>query len=225
MHYYTIKQLPELDRPRERLLKLGVDSLSDSELLAIILRTGSQGKNAVDLARELINHFGNLSKLSESHIEELLQFKGLGKAKAITLLAAFELGRRASQKKEQRTRITCPEDALSLIANFRNSKVEIFGVITINAKGYPIDVHEISKGGISAVSITPREIFYPAIKDLSSAIIVFHNHPSGDTEPSIEDIRLTERILKISSELDIEVLDHIILSSNGYFSFAKAGMI
>ncbi len=225
MRYCTIKELPEFDRPREKLLELGASSLSDSELIAIILRTGSRGKNALDLARELLRHFGSVHKLSEAHIEELLRFRGLGKTKAVTLVAALELGKRALSNRGRKNRITSPEEALQLIDRFRHSKMEVFGVITLNVKGVPIGVHEISKGGVSSVSITPKEVFYPVIRDLSSAMIVFHNHPSGNVEPSREDIELTEKLLKIASELEVQLLDHIIISSSDYFSFAKAGML
>ena len=226
MAFYKIKELPEADRPREKLLKFGAENLTDSELLAILLRTGLKGKNVLDLSRELLNHFGGISGLSRAHVEELLSFRGLGKAKAITLLAAFEVGRRALLTEDFSPKITSPEDVANLVwMKLKNLKVEVFGIVTLNTKGKLISVHEITKGGTNFTSISPKEVFYPAVKDVASAVILFHNHPSGDPTPSSEDIEVTRKLLNGASLLEIEVLDHIIFGRNSYFSFKKEGLL
>ena len=226
MAFYTIKELPESDRPREKLIKLGAENLSDSELLAIILRTGFKEKNALELARELLKHFKGLSGLLNAHLEELLSFKGLGEAKAVTLIAAFELGRRCLALERTPPKISSPEDvARILLLKYGRLKVEVFGIVTLNTKGRLISVHEVSKGGVNFTSVTPKEVFYPAVKDLASAVILFHNHPSGEVTPSREDIAVTERLIKAGKHLEIEVLDHIIFGSSQYLSFKKEGLL
>ncbi|RUM41428.1 MAG: hypothetical protein DSY34_03785 [Desulfurobacterium sp.] len=226
MSLYTIKELPESDRPREKLLKFGAENLTDSELLAILLRTGLRGKNVLDLSREVLNHFGGIGGLSRAHVEELLSFKGLGKTKAITLLAAFEVGRRALLTEDSSPKVTSPEDVANLVwIKLKNLKVEVFGILTLNTKGKLISVHEITKGGTNFTSISPKEVFYPAVKDIASAVILFHNHPSGDPTPSGEDIEVTKKLLNGASLLEIEVLDHIIFGRSSYFSFKKEGLL
>ncbi|TCK05254.1 RadC family protein [Phorcysia thermohydrogeniphila] len=226
MAFYTIKELPESDRPREKLIKLGAENLSDSELLAIILRTGSKERNALELARELLKHFGGLSGLSRAHLEELLSFKGLGKAKAVTLIAAIELGQRCLAGEKIPPKISSPEDvAKLLLPKYSGLKVEVFGIVTLNSKGKLISVHEVSKGGVNFTSVTPKEVFHPAVKDLASAVILFHNHPSGEVTPSREDIVVTERLIKAGKHLEIEVLDHIIFGSSQFLSFKKEGLL
>ncbi|GAB6077101.1 RadC family protein [Desulfurobacterium crinifex] len=226
MSLYTIKELPESDRPREKLLKFGAENLTDSELLAILLRTGLRGKNVLDLSREVLNHFGGIGGLSRAHVEELLSFKGLGKTKAITLLATFEVGRRALSTEDFSPKITSPEDVANLVwIKLKNLKVEVFGIVTLNTKGKLISVHEITKGGTNFTSISPKEVFYPAVKDIASAVILFHNHPSGDPTPSIEDMEVTRKLLNGASLLEIEVLDHIIFGRSSYFSFKREGLL
>ncbi|ADY73290.1 DNA repair protein RadC [Desulfurobacterium thermolithotrophum DSM 11699] len=226
MSFYTIKDLPESDRPREKLLKFGVENLTDSELLAIILRTGLKGKNVLDLSREILEYFGGIPGISRAHIKELVSFKGLGKTKAVTLLASFEIGRRALLGNGNSPKITSPEDVVNLIwPKVNNLPVEIFGIVTLNTKGKLISIHEITKGGMNFTSISPKEVFHPAVKDMAAAVILFHNHPSGDPTPSKEDIEVTKRILEGAYLLEIEVLDHIVLSSNSYFSFKKEGLL
>ncbi len=226
MSFYTIKELPESDRPREKLLKFGAENLTDSELLAILLRTGLKGKNVLDLSREVLNHFGGICGLSRAHVEELLSFRGLGRTKAVTLLAAFEVGRRALLTEDFSPKITSPEDVANLVwMKLKNLKVEVFGIVTLNTKGKLISVHEITKGGVNFTSISPKEVFYPAVKDVASAVILFHNHPSGDPTPSSEDIEVTKKLLNGASLLEIEILDHIIFGRSSYFSFKKEGLL
>ncbi|MEO2068252.1 MAG: DNA repair protein RadC [Desulfurobacteriaceae bacterium] len=224
--FYTIKELPETDRPREKLLRFGVENLTDSELLAILLRTGVKGKNAIELAREVLNCFNGLSGLLNASIKELLSFKGLGKTKAITLIAALELGKRVTFFRDFSTKITSPENVFKiLLAKQIGLKVEVFGLLTLNSKGKLISIHEVTKGGSNFTSITPKEVFYPAIKDMAEAVILFHNHPSGDPTPSKEDIEITQKLLECASFLDIEILDHVILGKDSFFSFKKEGLL
>ncbi|SMO47198.1 DNA replication and repair protein RadC [Balnearium lithotrophicum] len=222
---YSIKELPESDRPREKLERLGAENLSDSELLAIILRTGTFGKNALDLSRELIKEFGGLSNLSEASLSELMRIKGLGRAKAVTLSALFELCRRIRSQKFDR-KISSPEDAFILLNPvFSERKTEHFGIVTLNRKGAVINIHTVSVGGSGKVAVEPKEVFRPAIKDLAEAVILFHNHPSGDPKPSREDIEVTKKLLEVGNLIGIEVLDHIILGRERFFSFKGEGLV
>jgi len=222
---YTIKELPESDRPREKLLKFGAPSLSDSELLAIILRTGTAGKNALDLSRELIKRFGGLEKLSNASIRELKEFKGLGEAKAVTLLALFELCRRVKFQ-GRKSKISSPKEAFSILKPmFSFKETEHFGIVTLDRKGYVINVHTVAVGGLGKVAVEPKEVFRPAVKDLCEAVILFHNHPSGDPTPSSEDIEITKKLIKAGETLGIEVLDHLILGRETFFSFKGEGLV
>lgn len=213
---YRLKELPPSDRPREKMLELGVENLTDSELIAILLRTGTSGKNAVDLARELLKYFGGVDNLSKASVEELSSFKGLGKAKAITLKAAFELSKRVRVTK--RERITSPQEAYEVLKPFSFKEKEHFGVLTLNRKGFLINVHVISVGGTGKVSATPKEVFNPAVRDLAEAVILFHNHPSGDPTPSSEDIKVTRKLIEAGELIGIEVLDHIVLGKESFVS-------
>ncbi len=223
MSYYTVKELPESDRPREKLLKVGAENLSDSELLAIILRTGVKGKNVIDLSREILKTFNGFDGLSKVHVQELVNFKGLGKAKAVTIKAAVEIGNR-TRSKVKVSSVLKPSDAFELLHKYRYLEVEVFGIITLNAKNVLIGIHEISKGSVNAAVVTPKEVFCPAVRDLATSIILFHNHPSGDTTPSNEDFKITQKLKEAAKLLDIEVLDHIIVGKNSYFSFKEEGI-
>ncbi len=220
---YRLKELPPSDRPREKLLEIGAENLTDSELIAILLRTGTSGKNAVDLARELLNHFGGLENLSKASVEELSSFKGLGRAKAITLKAAFELSRRV--KGSRKERISSPEEAFEILKPFSHKETEHFGIMTLNRKGFLINVHVVSVGGTGKTAVNPKEVFSPAVRDLAEAVILFHNHPSGDPTPSREDVAITGELLKAGKLLGIEVLDHIILGRETFVSLKGEGLV
>ncbi len=224
MSFYRVKDLPESDRPREKLLKLGAENLTDAEIIAILLRTGVKGKNVIDLAREILIHFKGIEGLSEASINELSRFKGLGKTKAITLKAAIEVGRRAGKTKKKR-KIDSPEAVATLLDHLKYEKVEIFGTVTLNVKGEVINIHNITKGGANFSHISPKEVFHPAIKDLAVAVIFFHNHPSGDPTPSKEDIYITEKLIEAAKLLDIEILDHIIIGRDNFFSFKENNLL
>ncbi len=224
MSFYRIKELPESDRPREKLLLLGEENLTDTELVAILLRTGIKGKNVIDLARELLLKFNGIEGISRASFKELSNFKGLGKAKAITLKAAIEIGRR-SNAGSKATEITSPEDAFNVVSKFRFNSVEIFGIVTLNIKGEVINIHTISKGGVNFAHITPKEVFNPAIKDLSTGIILFHNHPSGNPQPSKEDIVITKKLTETAALLEINIIDHIILGKESFFSLKQENLL
>jgi len=224
MSYWTLKELPESDRPREKLLKFGPDSLSDSELLAILLRTGLKGKNVLDLAREVLKRFGGLEGILKVHVNELVNFKGLGLAKAVTLKASMELGKRAFLRSEPPL-INSSLSAFNLLRKYGFYEVEVFGLVTLNGKNAVLGIYEISRGSVNATVVTPKEVFCPAVRDLASSVILFHNHPSGDLSPSSEDLKVTDRLVKSASLLGIEILDHLILGKNGYFSFKEEGVL
>ena len=220
---YRLKELPPSDRPREKLLELGAENLTDSELLAILIRTGTSGKNAVDLARELLNHFGGIDNLSKASVEELSSFKGLGRAKAVTLKAAFEISKRV--KVNRNRKITTPEEAYEAVKSFGYKEKEHFGILTLNRKGFLINVHVVSVGGTGSASVNPKEVFNPAVRDLAEAVILFHNHPSGDPTPSREDVEVTIKLAEAGRLLGIEVLDHIVIGNDRFVSLKGEGVV
>ncbi len=224
----TIKQWAPDDRPREKLLAKGKEALSDSELLAILLQTGSGKKTAVDLAKEMLqNCSNNIGQLSKQSLESLMKIKGIGKAKAITIIAAMELGRRRqaatilNDNKVSKSR----DIAEFLRAIFRDHSREIFVVVFLNAKNTMIHHEIINSGGITSTVVDSRLIFQRALELRSVKIILCHNHPSGNLNPSSQDDLLTERMVKAGKIMDIQVVDHIIVSEEGYYSFADNGKI
>lgn len=223
----TIKDWPEDDRPRERLLKNGSESLSDAELLAIILRTGDSttGKTAVDHGRELISKFESLNRLSHAGISEICETKGIGPAKAATIMAALEIGRRLS-KEEIRSGDTfrCSEDVFRHYhSTMRDVKKENFLAILLDSKNKVIREVDVSTGSLTASIVHPRELFNPAIKESAAAMLLIHNHPSGDPTPSREDIELTKRLKDAGDLLGIKVIDHIIIGDGHHVSLAEMG--
>ena len=220
-----MRELPESERPREKLVRFGAPNLTDSELLAIVLRTGAVGKSVLDLSRELLKRFGGLRGLAEASLNELLEFKGLGKAKAITLISLFELCKRV-RREGKSERITSPEDAYRILEPlFSERKTEHFGIITLNRKGYLINIHTVSVGGLGKVAVEPKEVFRPAVRDLAEAVILFHNHPSGISRPSSEDLEITKRLVEAGKVLGVEVIDHIIIGKEEFFSFKGEGLV
>lgn len=219
----NIKELSEEDRPREKLINIGAENLSDKEILAIILRTGTKNTNVIDLANNILNTIGGINNLKYVTYNELIKYKGVGTAKAIDILATLELSKRIFTEKIN-DKIICNNP--SVIANHYRFKLqqltqEIFLVIDIDTKGKIITEREVFKGSLSNSIIHPREIFKDAIRNSSASIICIHNHPSGDATPSIEDLEITEKLIKAGKILGIEVLDHIIIAKKGYCSIAK----
>lgn len=213
MTTYLIREMPEGDRPRERLQAHGAAALGDAELIAILLRTGVQGQSAVQLAQQLMKEFRTLDELARVPLETLAKVKGVGDTKAIQLKAAFELARRlAARPHEKQLVIGSPENAASLLREeVRLLDRELFQVLLLNTKNGLIKKCEISRGSLNASIVEPREVFKDAIAASAASVILAHNHPSGDPTPSSEDISITKRLVKAGELLNIAVLDHIIL--------------
>ncbi len=220
----TVKELPFDDRPREKLLLRGAQNLSDAELVAILLRTGKKGKSVVEISRELINSERNLAVLATRSIESLTKISGIGKDKAATLAAAFELSRRIlSQPKWLfNKKITSPQDIGDIfIPILRDEVKEKFLVVCLNSSNKIIKQETISVGNLNSSVVHPREIFKVAIDNNSASIILIHNHPSGNPEPSNEDIRITKKLVESGKILDIPVFDHVIIAGETYTSFVE----
>jgi len=216
-------QMPLSELPRERLLRDGAQALSSSELIAILLGTGTQGKSVLILAQELLLHFGGIHGLREATIEQLTQIKGMGKAKAITLKAALGIAQRAAQEKEPpQQKIITIEDAISIARPLiGHLKKEAVLVILRDVKCRLIHREIVSLGTLSEVLVHPREIFQLAIKHGAHSLIVCHNHPSNDPQPSEQDIVLTQQLLECSRLMQVGLIDHLIICSDSYFSFRK----
>jgi DNA repair protein RadC len=227
----AIKEWPEDERPRERLAKLGAESLSEAQLLAIVLATGdaSTGQSALDLARHLLQTFGSLQALDAASVSELCQTKGIGPAKATTIKAALELGKRLfSEPSQRKGKITGPQDVVNYYQpRLQHLRKEIFKVILLDTKHHIQKDVTISEGSLSASLVHPREAFLPAIKESAAAVIFVHNHPSGDPTPSPEDKDLTQRLAEVGRLVGIGVLDHIIIGAGerGFMSFRDAGLL
>lgn len=226
-HRLTLKELPEDERPREKILKYGTSVLSNAELLAIIIRTGSKDKTAIDLSRYLLTYFGGIKELSDCSLEQLRDLKGIGLAKACEIKAVFEIARRISlPSSQQKYYIKSPSDcAYLLMETMRYLKKEHFKIVLLTTKNQVISVEEISVGSLNSSIVHPREVFNSAIKKNSAAIILTHNHPSGDPTPSKEDINITNRLIEGGKILGIDVLDHIIIGDGRYISLKEENLI
>lgn len=227
--YVTIKDLPENERPRERLIKYGPQMLSNAELIAIILRTGYKEENALSLATRLLGEApsGNgLEFLLDSSVEELAKIKGIGLAKAVELKAAVELGRRVGIISKKVQYVKSPQDVGDLLMEeMRYLKKEHFNIIMLNTKNQVIGIENISIGTLNTSLVHPREVFHAAIKRSSASIVLVHNHPSGDPTPSREDIAITQRMIEAGKILGIEVLDHVIIGNGKFLSLKQENMI
>ncbi len=222
-----IKDWPEDERPREKLISLGPEYLSNSELLAILFRTGSQRQTAVDLAKTILNQLGELHSLSQLDFRKFLQLKGIGSTKAVTLAACFEIARRISALPgSNKLKITSPEIVFQKYGpHLGHLKKEIFMVILLNSANILMRDFRVSEGTLNASLVHPREVFQTAILDLAASVILMHNHPSGETSPSTEDRNITQRLFQSGKLLDIPVLDHIIIGAEGYYSFKEEGIM
>lgn len=221
-----VKDLPLIERPRERMLQYGAENLSNAELLAILLRTGSTNESVVQLANKILVELETLQNLYDVTIEELTRIKGIGPAKAIQIKAAIEIGRRIlKQSPQERITIRSPKDVADyLMEDMRYLKQEYFIALLLNTKNQIINKEEISVGTLNSSVIHPREVFKPAIKKSVSAIIIVHNHPSGDPTPSREDIEVTKRLAKAGEILGIDILDHVIIGDLKYVSLKEKGI-
>jgi len=218
----TIKEWAEQDKPREKFQSKGGDSLSDGELLSIFIRTGTKNKTAFDLSRELISKFGDLRGLSQASINEIASIKGIGYSKAITIKAALEIGLRLANTKtfigEKFKRSSDVFDYFRY--RFRDTKQEHFITLLLDNKNKIMKEILISKGSLSSSVVHPREVFNPAIKESAASVIFVHNHPSGEPEPSKDDVDLTKRLIETGKVVGIKVLDHIIIGNDCYLSMA-----
>ncbi len=223
----TMKQFPKTMQPRERGFALGVDSLNDSELLAIILRTGSVKLSALELAQSILIKEGSLSSLAELGLQELMTYEGIGQVKAIEILASLALGRRMiEEKKPIRPIIHCPSDAAHIVReDMKRLNKENFKIMVLNTKNHVVAVETVSIGNLNSSIVHPRELFRQAIRHSAAGIILVHNHPSGDTTPSQEDIQITSRIVEAGKIMGIEVLDHIIVGGDDYLSFREKELL
>lgn len=225
--HLTIKEFPENERPREKLIKYGEKNLSDAELLAIILRTGSKNHTAISLAHQIIkDHKQGIRYLYNATVEEISSIKGIGVAKATQIKAAIELGRRLSMESLIKFSIKSPLDVVDyLMEEMRYSMEENFNVVLLDTKNKVISVENITKGIVNASLVHPREVFKVAIRKNSTSMILAHNHPSGDPTPSKEDKSITKRLVETGRIVGIQVLDHIIIGDGNYLSFKEMDML
>lgn len=224
-----ISQLAEEDRPREKLLLKGKSALSDAELLAILLGSGTKSLSAVDLAKHIltsVNH--DLSQLAKMSVTDLKKFKGIGEAKAITIVSALELGRRRKLINDlpKRSKISSSADVYHIMKpELMDESIEHFYILLLNRNNHVIKKVLISKGGTSGTVADPKIIFKHALDSLANSIILVHNHPSGNLKPSEQDRRLTKKLKEVGDNLEVSVLDHIIFTDVAYFSFSDEGLI
>jgi DNA repair protein RadC len=218
-----IKDLPKVDRPREKLLKYGVDKLSRSELLAIVLRTGIKGKNVVELSRQVLNIITRIG-IENITLKDLLEIKGLGPTKAGQIISSLELSKRLLKEKVTDL-IMCPKDVWHEMQDVRDHKREHFVIFYLDTRNQIIKREVISVGTLNASLIHPREVFEPAIRYSTAQIIIAHNHPSGITDPSEEDLDISKRLIEAGKILGIDILDHIIVAKSGYKSLKEANLL
>ncbi|MGB4439047.1 MAG: DNA repair protein RadC [Sedimentibacter sp.] len=224
---YTIKSIPLDDRPQEKLLKYGANTLSNSELIAVILRTGSKDENVIMLAQRILNEDGNgLRNIAGGTAEKFKTYKGINDCKAAQLMAIGEISKRISTLKIDKIKISSPGDAaVVMMEEMRYYKKEYFKIILLDTKNNIKKISQISVGSLNSSIVHPREVFTEAVANSCSSIILVHNHPSGESEPSHEDIMLTNRLDECGKILGIKVLDHIIIGDGVFFSFKEEGLI
>ena len=224
MHIKSIKEIPLNDRPREKMAANGAAVLTDAELIAILLRTGTAEKSAIDIASEMTADGGLYKRLAGiTRLNELTNIKGLGQAKAATVLAALEIGRRiASAKPLEKIHLSCPQDVADfLMPRLRYAAKEQFVVILLNGKNKVIGTEVVSEGSLSSSIVHPREVYAPAILHHAAVIMVAHNHPSGDPKPSLEDEEVTRMLSRSGKVLGIPMIDHVIIGDGNYYSFLE----
>lgn len=223
----TLKDIPEKERPREKLLQSGEEAVSDAELIAIVLGSGTRDESALQIAQRVLIKAGDLKTLSEMSLAELCEFKGIGTARAAQLKAALELARRYTLRLQtSRSQFSNSQKVFDHFQfHFRGKQQEEFWVISLDAKNRHLSQARISKGTLMASVVHPREIFRIAIRNAAAAIIILHNHPSGDPEPSVEDRKVTTQVAEAGKLLGIPLLDHVIIGSNYYYSFKDSGLV
>lgn len=222
----SIRNWPKDDRPREKLLKNGEHTLSNSELLAILLRSGVKGQSAVDLARKILQKFKTFRHMSHADLSQWKEFKGLGQAKITQIKAAIEIGRRfrEDEVKEDQPKIRSSKEVVEiLMPRMRDLKKEVFKILFLNSKNKIIEISEIAQGTVNQANPIIREIFQKALQSFASSIICAHNHPAGDPVPSREDKDFTRELQKAGKIMQVKVLDHVIIGDNNYYSFGDKG--
>lgn len=226
-HNFTLRDVPSEERPRERMLQVGAQSLSNAELMAILLRTGTYAESAVTLAQRVLKQSGSLRNLVEMTVDQLTQIKGIGAAKALQLKAGIELGKRiARTTADDKVTIRSPQDVSALVMEeLRYLQKEHFICLFLNTKNHVIGQETLSIGSLNASIVHPREVFRAAIQRSSASIICVHNHPSGDPTPSPEDIAITRQLTEAGKIVGIEVLDHVIIGDNRFISLKEKGCI
>jgi DNA repair protein RadC len=224
---FTVRDLPKPERPRERLQKLGPEALSSQELLALIISRGIPKKSVMTIAQELLVRFGNVKAIGQATLEELSQIKGIGLAKAAQIKACFELAKREDLETEEESfDIKNPEAVFKLISSSIKDKAkEHFKLILLNTRNKKIGISTVSIGTLTTSLVHPREVFKDAITHSAASVILAHNHPSGDPEPSEDDLKITKKLVESGKILGIEVIDHIIVGKNNFYSFREKGLI
>jgi DNA repair protein RadC len=231
-HGIRIQDLPKNERPRERLAELGADALRNAELIAILLRTGTKGRSAVQIAEELVTRFGKLRALADASLDDLCETDGIGRDKAIALKSAFKLASRiATEIQDEARLLDTPEQVADYLRDVNQTyKVEQLQVVLLNARRRLIKVELITHGLVDSLLVHPREVFGPAIAARACAVVLVHNHPSGDPTPSEADLRVTRDLIRAGQLLKIEVVDHVILGQRteanrqGYISLREKGL-
>jgi DNA repair protein RadC len=226
-HNFLLRDVPHEERPRERMQQFGAQALSNAELLAILLRTGTYAESAVRLAQKVLIEAGSLRNLVDMSMDQLMTIKGIGSAKALQIQASIELGRRLARTSMSDTiTIRSPQDVSTyLMEDLRYLQKEHFVCLFLNTKNHVIGQETLSMGSLNASIVHPREVFRAAIKRSSASIICVHNHPSGDPTPSPEDIQMTARLVEAGQIIGIEVLDHIILGDQNFISLKEKGFM
>lgn len=219
----TIKELPKVERPREKLMQYGPEKLSNSELLAILLRSGKKGENVIELANKILKRFSK-EELPNLTFNDLKNYSGLGPAKACEIIACFELGKRLLKDKKAEIYLK-PKEIWEELKDLRDHKKEHFVIFYLDSRNQEIKREIISVGSLNANLVHPREVFEPAVRHLAAQIILAHNHPSGDPEPSEDDLEITKRLVESGKILGIEVIDHIIITKTGFISFKEKNLL
>jgi DNA repair protein RadC len=225
---FTLRDLPAQERPRERLVKFGEEALSSAELLALLIGRGTAGESVMALAQKLLSRFGSLKGISEASLEDLLNIKGLGLAKASQIKAAAEIARRISfEDLEKKTKlISSPKNVFNLVKEkLKDYQKEQFFVLSLDSRNAVVGLDRISVGTLNTNLVHPRETFAAAIARHAAQIIIIHNHPSGELIPSEDDLEITKQLINSGKILGIEVIDHIIVTKSGFFSFKEKGII
>ncbi len=219
----AVREMAEEDRPRERLARLGPEALRDAELIAVLFRTGTREAGAVALAERLLRQFGDVRGLARASVEEICQVKGVGQVKAVEIKAALELGKRlAEHRRGAQVKIrTAEEVAELLMVRFKEYETERFLALLLNIKNEVLKVCEVSRGGLSGTHAAPADVFRQAVRDGAAAVIVAHNHPSGDPEPSWTDLELTAHLKEAGALLGIPLLDHVVFGDGRYVSLKE----